>query len=67
METAQNLTDTARTTPAARMAQETEAMNQKIPYPEQTIGKPLCDDPKMSMRNVNVFYGDAQAIYDTAP
>ena len=64
METAQNLNDTARTTPVARMAQEPETMNQKIPYPEQTIGKPLCDDPKMSMRNVNVFYGDAQAIYD---
>ena len=64
METAQNLTDTARTTPAARLAQEPETMNQKIPYPEKTIGKPLCDDPKMSMRNVNVFYGDAQAIFD---
>ncbi len=66
METAQNLTDTARTTPAARLAQEPETMNQKIPYPEQTIGKPLCDDPKMSMRNVNVFYGDSQAIYDVS-
>ena len=64
METAQNLTDTARSIPAARLAQEPETMNQKIPYPEQTIGKPLCDDPKMSMRNVNVFYGDSQAIYD---
>ena len=66
METAQNLNDTARTTPVARMAQEPETMNQKIPYPEQTIGKPLCDDPKMSMRNVNVFYGDSQAIYDVS-
>ncbi len=66
METAQNLTDTARTTPAARLAQEPETMNQKIPYPEQTIGKPLCDDPKMSMRNVNVFYGESQAIYDVS-
>jgi len=66
METAQNFTDTARTTPAARLAQEPETMNQKIPYPEKTIGKPLCDDPKMSMRNVNVFYGDAQAIYDVS-
>ena len=66
METAQNLTDTARTIPAARMAQEPETMNQKIPYPEQTIGKPLCDDPKMSMRNVNVFYGESQAIYDVS-
>ena len=66
METAQNLTDTARTIPAARMAQEPKTMNQKIPYPEQTIGKPLCDDPKMSMRNVNVFYGESQAIYDVS-
>jgi phosphate transport system ATP-binding protein len=41
-------------------------MNQKIQYPEQTIGKPLCDDPKMSMRNVDVFYGDSQAIYNVS-
>ena len=66
METAQNLTDTARTIPVARMAQEPETMNQKIPYPEQTMGRPLCDDPKMSMRNVNVFYGESQAIYDVS-
>lgn|SRR5690554_608926 len=39
-------------------------MNQKTPYPEKTIGKPLCDDAKMSMRNVNVFYGESQAIHD---
>jgi phosphate transport system ATP-binding protein len=64
METATQLTDTAAGIPAARMAQEPQTMNQKIPYPEKTIGKPLCDDPKMSMRNVNVFYGDAQAIHD---
>ncbi|MCC1496110.1 phosphate ABC transporter ATP-binding protein PstB [Alcanivorax sp. 1008] len=63
METAQKLNDTAQTNPAARMAQEPETMNQRIPYPERTIGKPLCDDPKMSMRNVDVFYGDSQAIY----
>ena len=30
----------------------------------QTIGHPLVDDPKMSMRDVNVYYGDKQAIYD---
>jgi phosphate transport system ATP-binding protein len=30
----------------------------------KTVGKPLCDSPKMSMRNVNVFYGEKQAIYD---
>lgn len=27
-----------------------------------TVGSPLMDDPRMSTRNVNVFYGDAQAI-----
>jgi phosphate transport system ATP-binding protein len=29
-----------------------------------TVGTPFCDKPKMSMRNVDVFYGDKQAIYD---
>lgn len=29
-----------------------------------TVGTPLSDNPKMSMRNVNVFYGEKQAIYD---
>lgn len=28
-----------------------------------TVGKPLLDDAKMSMRDVNVFYGDKQAIH----
>lgn len=30
----------------------------------QTVGTPLSDNSKMSMRNVDVFYGDKQAIYD---
>jgi len=29
-----------------------------------TIGQSLLENPKMSMRNVDVFYGDKQAIYD---
>lgn len=29
-----------------------------------TVGAPFVDDPKMSMRDVNVFYGDKQAIFD---
>jgi len=28
-----------------------------------TVGKPLVDNAKMSMRDVNVFYGDKQAIF----
>ncbi|MEH6467199.1 MAG: phosphate ABC transporter ATP-binding protein PstB [Porticoccus sp.] len=33
-------------------------------YPDQAVGKPFADDHKMSLRNVNVFYGDKQAIFD---
>lgn len=29
-----------------------------------TVGKPLVDNAKMSMRDVNVFYADKQAIFD---
>ena len=29
-----------------------------------TVGQSFCDDPKMTMRNVDVFYSDKQAIYD---
>jgi len=31
---------------------------------EQTIGQPFVESPMMSMRNVDVFYGDKQAIFD---
>ena len=30
----------------------------------QTIGETFLDEPKMSMRDVSVFYGDKQAIFD---
>ena len=33
-------------------------------HPERTIGQPLVDNPKMSMRSVDVFYGEKQAIFD---
>lgn len=32
----------------------------------QTIGSPFVDDAKMTARNVNVFYGDKQAIFDVS-
>jgi phosphate transport system ATP-binding protein len=31
---------------------------------KETVGENYCDNPKMSMRNVDVFYGDKQAIFD---
>lgn len=33
---------------------------------KETVGQPLVDNPKMSMRNVDVFYGDKQAIFDVS-
>jgi phosphate transport system ATP-binding protein len=30
----------------------------------QTVGNPLVKEPKMSMRDVNVYYGDKQAIFN---
>ena len=33
---------------------------------EDTIGEALVDDPKISTRNCNVFYGDKQAIFDAS-
>ena len=32
----------------------------------QTIGEPYVDNAKMSARNVNVFYGEKQAIFDVS-
>ena len=31
---------------------------------QATVGATFCDNAKMTMRNVNVFYGDKQAIHD---
>jgi phosphate transport system ATP-binding protein len=33
-------------------------------YPDQAVGAPFVDDQKISLRNVNVFYGEKQAIFD---
>ena len=33
---------------------------------QATVGAAFCDDAKMTMRNVNVFYGDKQAIHDVS-
>ena len=37
-------------------------MTNEIVY-DATVGRPLLDDAKMSMRGVNVFYADKQAIH----
>jgi phosphate transport system ATP-binding protein len=43
---------------------ENVEMMQDTQYPEKTVGLPLVDDPKMTMRNVSVFYGEKQATFD---
>jgi hypothetical protein len=35
-----------------------------IAYPEKTVGLPLVEEPKMTIRDANVFYGEKQAIYN---
>ncbi len=42
---------------------EQDTMTQDTPYPEQTVGSPYVDDPKMRLRDVEVFYADNQAIH----
>ncbi len=32
----------------------------------KTVGTPFCDSPKLSARDVGVFYGDKQAIFDVS-
>ena len=36
----------------------------KADYPEETVGVPFIENPKMSVRNLNVSYNDKQAIFD---
>ena len=40
-----------------------QAMDETIRYPDQTVGTPYVDNPKMRMRDVEVFYGEKQAMH----
>jgi phosphate transport system ATP-binding protein len=51
---------------ASRPAKSETEMLEETTYPEKTIGIPYVDDPKMSMRGVNVFYDTKQAIFDVS-
>jgi len=46
----------------AHIAQE--AMTEIVNETYQTTGLPMLEDPKMRVRDVNVFYGAKQAIFD---
>ena len=45
------------------VAQEHMMTGENLYIPEKTVGAPFVDDPKMRMRDVNVFYGADQAIH----
>ena len=46
-------------------AQESTVVNQSEETDQyQTVGSPLLEDPKMSIRSTSVFYADKQAIFD---
>lgn len=45
---------------SSNTAQATSATAKK----EATVGKPLIDDPKFTVRDVSVFYGEKQAVFD---
>jgi len=52
------------TTPVNNLKQNSAGMDfENSVIPATTIGKPFCSDPKLSMRNVDVFYGEKQAIF----
>lgn len=54
-----NASSTATT--SEQKSSSAELANNDVP--SNTVGKPFCSDPKMAMRNVNVFYGQKQAIF----
>jgi phosphate transport system ATP-binding protein len=54
---------------AAKSATDTKSnpkQNLEVDTTQATVGNRFCESPKMSMRDVNVFYGDKQAIYDVS-
>lgn len=46
----------------------TQTLRKESDLPEnwtvETVGRPFVDSPKMATRNVNVFYGEKQALFD---
>ncbi len=40
-----------------------DSVDQDTPVPAKPMGNPFVDDPKMKLRDVEVFYGDEQAIH----
>ena len=64
MEITQQLDHTVSATDSVgQQSKKEQAMINNTNYSAKTVGKPFVDDPKMRLRDVEVFYGGAQAIH----
>ena len=50
----------------AKDPKSTSKQDLEVDQAQATVGNRFCENPKMSMRDVNVFYGDKQAIQDVS-
>lgn len=48
------------------MAKEKAAADEALSKARETVGTPLVDNPRMTCRKVNVYYGEKQAIMDVS-
>lgn len=53
-------------TKTAKDSKSSPKQNLEVDQAQVTVGNRFCENPKMSMRDVNVFYGEKQAIYDVS-
>ena len=53
-------------TQTAKDPKSTSKQNLEVDQAQATVGNRFCENPKMSMRDVNVYYGDKQAIQDVS-
>ena len=58
--------ETTAATKTAIDSKSSAKQNLEVDQAQATVGKAFCENPKMSMRDVNVFYGDKQAIHDVS-
>ncbi|MBV2092023.1 MAG: phosphate ABC transporter ATP-binding protein PstB [Candidatus Thiodiazotropha sp. (ex Ctena orbiculata)] len=58
------MNETSAATPG--LAEETEAAAGTVQSTDDTVGEIYVDDPRMTCRNVDVYYGEKQAIFDVS-
>jgi len=62
----QSLTQPVGTDVSKPFAKASSSVTTNVDDLSQTIGENLVDDPKISTRNVDIFYGAKQAIFDVS-